>query len=81
MVSYVHHSFQLLICSGHMDKQVLTSVKASESVGRYVAGVFRNGKFISSLSVCQFILFVSGLGLLLKLLKNSLNLIYIFRDT
>lgn len=29
-----------------MDKQVLTSVKASEPTGRYVAGILKNGKLL-----------------------------------
>lgn len=29
-----------------MDKQVLTSVKSSESTGRYVAGILKNGNSV-----------------------------------
>ncbi len=34
-------------CSGCMDKQVLSSVRASEETSKYVAGVFKEGTFIS----------------------------------
>ena len=30
-----------------MDKQVLSSVRSSEQTGKYVAGVFRDGNFLS----------------------------------
>ena len=41
LISYCYKL--VFLHSGHMDKQVLTSVKASEPMGRYVAGVFKNG--------------------------------------
>ena len=42
-----------------MDKQVLTSVKASETTGRYVAGVLKNGNLLLCLLVSEYLMAIS----------------------
>jgi len=40
--------------SDKMDKQVLTSSRASEDVGRYSVGILREGMYLYHLCTCRY---------------------------